>query len=207
MPRKKRPQGTRRPNGASTIYFGKDGYWHGRVTVGFLDNGKPDRRHTQSKDEKEVIRKVAELERERDEGKVRKVGQAWTVEQWLRHWVENISAPSVRPNTLAGYRTAVYRHLIPNLGAHRITKIEPEHFEKMYQKIQKSGLKPATAHHVHRTARTAFKEAYRRGHVPRNPMEFVKAPRIVEEEVEPFDATEIQALIKAALASTAAALG
>ena len=26
----------------------------------------------------------------------------------------------------------------------------------------------------------------------RNPMEFVKAPRVVEEEVEPFEAEEIQ---------------
>jgi hypothetical protein len=34
----------------------------------------------------------------------------------------------------------------------------------------------------------------------RNPMEFVKAPRVVEEEVEPFEAEEIQLLIKAALA-------
>jgi hypothetical protein len=47
MARKKRPEGTRRPNGTGTHYLGKDGYWHGRVTVGVLDNGKPDRRHVQ----------------------------------------------------------------------------------------------------------------------------------------------------------------
>jgi integrase len=124
----------------------------------------------------------------------------WTVGQCPRHWVENISAPSVRPKTLAGNRTAIYRHLIPNFGSHRITNVEPEHFEKLYQKMQKSGLKRATAHHIHRAARNAFREAYRRGHVMRNPMEFVKAPRVVEEEVEPFEAEEIQLLIKAALA-------
>ena len=35
----------RTPNGASSIYLGKDGYWHGRVTVGVRDDGSPDRRH------------------------------------------------------------------------------------------------------------------------------------------------------------------
>jgi integrase len=44
MPRK-RKEGTRAPNGAATIYQGTDGRWHGRVTMGVHDNGRPDRRH------------------------------------------------------------------------------------------------------------------------------------------------------------------
>jgi excisionase family DNA binding protein len=44
MPRKKRADGTRAPNGASSIYFGNyEQCWVGRVTVGVRDNGKPDR--------------------------------------------------------------------------------------------------------------------------------------------------------------------
>jgi hypothetical protein len=43
---RKRNQGTRAPNGASTVYYSEyDGRWHGRVTVGVLDDGRPDRRH------------------------------------------------------------------------------------------------------------------------------------------------------------------
>lgn len=55
MPRKKRPEGSRAPNGASSIYFGQDGKCHGRVTMGVLDNGEPDRRHVGRKTESEVI--------------------------------------------------------------------------------------------------------------------------------------------------------
>lgn len=52
MPRKRRPEGTRAPNGASSIYYSEtDGYWHGRVTMGVRDDGKPDRRHVQAKTE------------------------------------------------------------------------------------------------------------------------------------------------------------
>jgi hypothetical protein len=96
MPRKKRAEGTRAPNGASTIYLGKDGNWHGRVTTGVRDDGKPDRRHVERKTEADVIETIRKLERERDSGKVRKVGQAWTVEKWLLHWLENIAAPTIR---------------------------------------------------------------------------------------------------------------
>jgi integrase len=73
MPRK-REKGTRAPNGASTIYHGSDGCWHGRVTVGVRDNGKPDRRHVKRKTEAEVIRAVRELEKQRDSGKVKRPG-------------------------------------------------------------------------------------------------------------------------------------
>ncbi|MEV5299036.1 tyrosine-type recombinase/integrase [Amycolatopsis methanolica] len=200
MAPRKRPEGTRRPNGASSIYLGSDGKWHGWVTMGVRDNGKPDRRHVQRKSEAEAIEAVRELEKQRDSGRVKKPGRAWTVEKWLTHWFENIAEPSVRHKAANAYRTAVYRHLIPNLGAHRIDKIEPEHFEKLYAKMLASGLKPATAHQVHRTARTAFGEAYRRGRIMRNPVELAKAPRLEEPEIEPFEADEIGQLLVAALA-------
>jgi hypothetical protein len=46
-----------------------------------------------------------------------------TLDAWLSHWLENIAAPTVRPKTYAGYQTAVRRHLIPGLGAHRIDRL------------------------------------------------------------------------------------
>ncbi len=49
----------RRPNGASSIYRGSDGDWHGRVTVGAKADGKPDRRHVRGKTEAIVIRRGA----------------------------------------------------------------------------------------------------------------------------------------------------
>jgi integrase len=186
----------KRPDGASSIYFGKDGYWHGRVTVGVKDDGSPDRRHVMSKvSEAEVIRKVRELEKQRDAGKVRKPGKAWTVKTWLLHWVEEIAKPSVRDTTYSGYEVAVRVHLIPGLGAHRLDKLEPEHLERLYKKMQANGSKPATAHQAHRTLRTALNHALRRGHITRNVATLAVPPRIDEEEVEPYDIEEVQRLL------------
>lgn len=200
MPRKKRKEGTRAPNGASSIYYSEaDGYWHARVPMGTKDDGSQDRRHVQRKDEGELRQKVRELENQRDSGKVRKPGRPWTVAKWLEHWVENIAAPSVRYKTLEGYRTAVYKHLIPGIGKHRIDRIEPENFEKLYAKMQESGAKAGTAHQVHRTVRAALNEAFRRRHITENPVQFVKAPKIEEEEVEPFTPQEAKRIITAAL--------
>jgi integrase len=95
----------RAPNGASTIYKGREGSWHGRVTMGVRDDGRPDRRHVEAMTRAAATRKVRELERQRAAGTAGKPGRAWTVGQWLTHWVETIAAPIVRDNTLAGYRS------------------------------------------------------------------------------------------------------
>ena len=167
---------TRQPNGASSIYFGKDGKWHGRVTVGVRDDGKPDRRHIERKTKAEVTKAVREMERARDDKKLRKPGQSWTLQAWLEHWVENIAKPYVSENTYDGYEVDVRVHLVPGLGAHKLDRLEPEHLERFYRKMQAFGSSAGTAHHAHRTIRVALGEAKRRGHVATNVAEIAKAP-------------------------------
>jgi integrase len=188
----------RQANGRSSIYQGKDGRWHGRVTVGVRDDGKPDRRHVERKTRTAVVEAVRKLEKEREAGKVRKPGQRWTVAQWLTHWVESIAPLAVNENTMVGYGVAVRKHLIPGLGAHRLDRLEPEHIERFYRAMQDKGSKAGTAHQVHRTFRTALNEAVRRGHLTENPVRLAKAPKVAEEEVEPYTVAEVQQLLRAA---------
>jgi integrase len=202
MPRKK---GARAPKGRSSIYLGRDGYWHGRVTMGLKDNGQPDRRHVMRKGDgayDAVVEAVKQLEREREQGTVRAPGsKSQTVADWLTHWLDNIAAPNIRYKTEEGYRTDIHKHLIPRIGAHKMAKIqhEPERFEKVYVDLAKLGYSQHTAQHVHITVRAAFREAKKRKIITENPFEIVKAPRVDEEEVEPFEVEEIQALLTAAL--------
>ncbi|MFH8374762.1 tyrosine-type recombinase/integrase [Streptomyces cyaneofuscatus] len=189
---------TRQPNGRSSIYQGKDGKWHGRVTVGTRDDGKPDRRHVERKTRAAVTAAVRELEKQRDSGAVRKAGRSWTVEAWLTHWVETIAPLAVNENTMVGYGVAVRKHLIPALGAHRLDKLGPEHIERFYGRMQADGRRAGTIHQIHRTFRTALNEAVRRGHLTRNPVQLAKAPRLSEEEIEPYTVDEVKRLLVAA---------
>jgi integrase len=121
------------------------------------------------------------------------------VGDWLTHWIDKIAAPPrVTENTHVGYRVDVEKHLIPSVGAHWLERLEPEHLERLYAKMQDGGLAPGTAHHVHRTVRNALNEAVRRGHLARNPVLLAKPPVLSEEEVEPYDVPEIQRLFEAA---------
>nr|WP_030417314.1 site-specific integrase [Streptomyces sp. NRRL S-1448] len=193
----KRKKGTRRANGETAIYFGKDGRWHARVPMGYKDNGEPYRRHITRTSEDALIEEVKRLEKQRDQGTAQQPGRLWTVEKWLWHWVENIAKDVVSENTYDGYEVAVRVHLVPGIGRHRIDRLEPEHLESLYRRMQKNGSKPATAHQAHRTARTALGEAVRRGHAAKNAAALAKPPRVeeAEEEVEPYSVEEVQSLL------------
>lgn len=197
MPRKPRDN-TRAPNMTSSVYGGADGYWHGRVTMGVRDDGKPDRRHVMGS-ESDVRRKVRELERARDDGNVRKPGKPWTVERWLTHWIDNIAPNGLRESSLSAYAVAVRVHLVPGLGAHRLDRLQPEHLERLYSKMMRAGSKPATAHQAHRTIRTALGEAVRRGHITRNVAAIAKPPSLSDQdEVDPYTVEEVKRLLETA---------
>lgn len=197
MPREKQ---TRNSNGRSSIYHSDaDNSWHGWVTVGVRDNGRPDRRHVRGQSKTVVTEKVRKLERDRDDGKVRKAGQTWTVEQWLRHWLENIVAPpAITENAYDAYESAVRVHLVPGVGSHKLDKLEPEHLERLYRSMVKAGAKPATAHQVHRTIRAALNVALRRKHITENVATLAKAPKVDSEEIEPYSIDDVMRLLQAA---------
>ncbi|OLF04712.1 site-specific integrase [Actinophytocola xinjiangensis] len=202
MARRKR---TRTANGRSTIYLGADGCWHGRVTMGIKDNGKPDRRHIKRKGDgayDAVVEAVQQLENQRKEGvQPTPRDKSQTVAEWLTYWLEEIARPHIRYKTYEGYENDIRKHLVPHIGAHKMARIqhEPERFEKIYSQLAKAGLGQYTRNHVHITARAAFREAKKRKVITENPFEIVKAPRVEEEEVDPYEVEEVRDILEAAL--------
>ncbi|WP_436787911.1 tyrosine-type recombinase/integrase [Yinghuangia sp. YIM S10712] len=197
---KSRESKPRQPNGASSVFLGNDGRWHGYVTVGVKDNGKPDRRHVSSRSRAETVEKVRKLEKARDAGQVRKAGKPLTLEAWLTRWTGELLPLAVdngllSENTVAGYEVAVRVHLIPRLGAHRLTRLEPVHLERCYAAMIKAGSAPATANQAHRTLRVALGEAVRHGLLTDNVAKNAKPPQPGEHEVEPYTVEEIQQIL------------
>lgn len=188
----------RAANGRSSIYPGADGRWHGRVSMGVRDDGRPDRRHVTGRSERDVTAKVRALEQARDAGLITDPGRAPTVETWLDHWLDHIAARSVKPKTLEGYRSIVRAHLTPGLGGHRLDRLQPEHVDALYTRLERGGLAPASVSAVHRVLRAALNEAVSRDRLTRNPVLRAKAPRHDDTEVEPLTAAEALRVLAAA---------
>jgi integrase len=188
---------TKRAKGESSIIKGDDGRWHGYVSMGLKDGGKRDRRHVASVKRADVVRMVRELEEQRDAGVVPPSGRGVTVEQWMNLWIDTIASRKVRPSTLVGYRTCLKRiNLV--LGHHRLDKLQPEHLEAFYTRLEADGLSSTTALLHHRVISRALKVALQRGRVARNVATLVDAPTPRREEAQPLTAAEAKRLLYAA---------
>lgn len=194
--------GTRTPNLRSSVYYSDtDGWWHGWVTVGVKDNGAPDRRHRMGKSEAEVTRKVQALERKRDSGRVAKAGKPPTVAEWLDTWLTTIAPRTVSRGTLdSTYMPKVRRWIVPQLGKHRLDRLQPEHLDAFYTWLAGQGLKPNTILQIHRILSRALKVAWKRGKVTVNVAGLVDAPTGEEVDIEPLSQAEARRILTTAAA-------
>jgi integrase len=188
---------TRKPNLRSSIYEGIDGRWHGRVTMGVKDDGSPDRRHVTGKSETIVTRKVRDLERKRDAGNAANAGRAPTVEQWVATYLDDIAIRKLAPKTHNGYWSLARNWIIPNLGQHRLDRLQPEHLDRLYTKMAEAGKAESHILKVHRVLSRMLEIARRRGKVGRNVAKLLDAPSATETEIVPLDQAEARRVLAA----------
>jgi hypothetical protein len=90
-------------------------------------------RHRSGKTQAEVTRKVQEFERKRDQGKAGKAGRPLTVADWFETWLTTIAPRIASQGTLdSTYEPKVRHWIIPQLGKHRLDRLQPEHLDVFY---------------------------------------------------------------------------
>ena len=194
----------RRPNLRFSIYLGKDGLWHGWVTVGVKQDGSPDRRHRKGKTEAEVTGKVRELEGQRESGRVSRPGRAPTMAAWMAEYLDVVCerlvlSDKMAPRTLADYRSKNRNWIVPLLGQHRLDRLTPEHLDAAYTIMLRRGLSPSTVLKVHRVLSRSLRIAVRRGRVTRNVATLVDAPVAASQEIEPLTREEARRILDVAV--------
>lgn len=231
----------RRGQGEGSIYQMKDGRWRAAISVGYR-NGKPWRKVYTETTRNEVQEKLKRALVDQQMG-LPLVGERETVSKFLKHWIEHVATNKVRPSTLESYRWITEKHLIPNLGRLSLAKLSPQEVQAFLNDRLKSGrqpqpkrnkantvdsvqqplerqspadlsLEPRTVQHIHATLRTALDQALKWDLVARNVAKLVDAPRVRQQEVQPYSPEEAKKLLDAvrddrleALYSAAMALG
>jgi integrase len=195
---------SRRSSGESSIYKDVAGRWHGYVSMGLKKDGVRDRRHVSGSRRTAVVAKVRALETKRDAGTAAAAGKVQSVEQWLDHWCTTIAAVRVRPRTQESYRSIIDHHLNPNLGHHRLDRLQPEHLEKLYADLSGT-LAAGTVLRVHRVLSRALKVAMQRDLIARNVATLVDPPSVRRVEVEPLSRQDARQILETAQAGGGAA--
>jgi integrase len=186
---------SRRGNGEGSIRRRKDGRWEGRYTIHAAEGRK--QKTVYGKTRKEVSEKLTEVMAGRDKGLVFDAGKL-TVGEFLERWLEDVVKPSASHRTYATNAQQVRDHIAPTLGRIKLKDLRKSHIDRLYREKLDSGLSSSTVRRVHAVLHKALEEAVKGDLIPRNPASHANKPKVKQEEIEPLDASQAAAFMKAA---------
>lgn len=171
-----RTKTSRRDRGDGGLHFKTSrGLWIARVDLGIGGDGKRRSREVSSRDYATAVRKLRELRRQvEDHGAA--PTPTMTLTQWVDHWLTQTVAVEKDPKTLAGYRSACETWIKPNLGAHRLDRLEPQHVRDLHKKMRDAGRAESSVLKVHNVLAKCLKDAMGETSLQRNITEHIKRP-------------------------------
>ena len=187
---------TRSANGRSSVYRDSSGIWHGWVSMGRDEKGKPVRRHVRGRTRAVVSERVADLERERASSaglaaaNPRQTPRERRVEGGPRPKAPPTAPPPRSPD-------ALIRTHCQQLRSVKLHEVTVRHIDDLLHHVATT-VSPTTAGNLHRTLRSAFTVAVRRGLVSTNPCRYATVPRVAHVEVEPLSVAEVHRLLSIA---------
>ena len=176
----------------------KDGLWEVRYTAGTdPGTGKPIRKSLYGKTSAEVAEKLRAVTASVDAGTYLEP-QRMPLGDWLEIWL-NEYCGAIKAGTLKAYTDNVKNHIKPGLGAVRLCELQPHDVQRFVNGLQR-GSKPLsskTVKNIHGVLCKALSEAVRIKYIASNPASGCILPKVIREEIHPFEAEEIGAFMDA----------
>lgn len=170
-------------------------YWTAAVELPPGPNGTRRRKVVRRKSKTALLAELSTLRAEL-ESRGDLPTKTQTVAQWFTYWLDEIAAKEVRPNTLAGYRASVHRHIIPAIGTVKLDKLSAAHVRRVHDAILSKGLSSTTALLAHRVMALSLKIAAREGRIGRNPAQLTAPPRRANTALDVLDLDEAVSLLR-----------
>ena len=170
----------RRGHNEGSIYRARDGRWVAAMDLGYVE-GKRKRKPIYGKTRAEVAQKLTVALKARQDGLPQP--RRAVLRAFLDTWLKGIE-PSVRPRTSIRYEEVLRLHVPDSLGKLPLTKLTPEHLQRLYADRLANGLSPASVVKLHNILHGALGQAVRWSLMLRNPADLVDPPRIVQRHVK-----------------------
>ena len=168
----------KRPDGEGTIRKRVDGRWEGIIVVGHKEDGSPIFKSVFAKTKKELVPKLHAIIEEYRGVELTEECRM-TLNEWMEKWMKEYAEPTLRYNTVKGYRTIIENHVAPVLGEKPIRKVTTADVQKLYNS-KKTGDKPLADSYVrrmHMLLHEIMESAVAAHLIPKNPTAGTTVPK------------------------------
>ena len=180
----------RRSNGEGTIYHRADGRWEAALVVDGV------RQRFYGKTRGAVVARLRVALHARDSG-LPTARQSETVGQFLTAWIPTVRS-KIRSGSWRRYEEYVRLHLAQELGAVQLSKLGPDHVQRLQDRLLAKGLSPTSVHQAHSVLHQALADAMRWGRLSRDVAELVRPPRMSPSHMTTLGPEEVLTFLDAA---------
>jgi integrase len=119
-----------------------------------------------------------------------------TVKQWMETWLAEFTG-DVKDSTRTSYRQHMNNHIIPALGAVKLSELTPAACQKFINDLSRvKGLSAKTVKNIHGIMSKALSTAVDVGYIKGNPTERVTLPRVEKKEIHPLTDAQVKAFMQ-----------
>jgi len=186
---------SRNGTGEGSLYQRADGRWAGSAFV-WLTDGRRKRVHVYAATRREAHDKLTEILNQDRRG-IRTPANAWTVADYLDHWLGNAAKVKIRPRTHELYEGIIRLHLKPVIGHIKLRELTIGDVQQMLNALLP---KESTAyvHRIRGVLRAALSRAEREELIFRNVAKLVDLPPERRKPITPWTAEQSTRFLAAA---------
>lgn len=183
------PTSKRAAKGQGSIRQRADGTFEGRTTI----NGE--RKSFYGEKQSDVVRAMRAAKKAADDGTYFEPTR-FTVAKWLEIWINEYVTSSVKPLTLAAYKSQIRTNITPVLGKIKLSVLNATQIQKFYNDLTRvNGLSAKTVKNVHGILHKALQKAVELRYIGFNPADACTLPRIEKKEIQPLTEAEMKAFL------------
>jgi integrase len=187
----------KRGNGEGSIYQREvDARWFGSIVVGFDANGRQKRRTVSAKSRREVVSKLTKLQRDISDGLSPRL-ESITLAQLLTRWHEDVLPRQVRESAQQHYWCVARVHLIPILGAKKLSALTTLDVDGLLAAKARQGCSPSTVRRIRAVLCQAIDQGVRWGYVTRNVAKLSRSPKLPRKEGRTMSPQQVRLFLSA----------
>ena len=195
MPRKS----TRNAQGGGTIRQRPDGRWEARFTVGRdPGTGKQIQRSVYGSTQREVRQKLAQAVAALDTGDYFEPSKM-TLARWVEIWLAEYTGDK-KYLTVKHYKAQCKTHIVPSLGAVKLSELTTPQIQAFYNGLQRSGLAAKSVRNIHGILTKCLSTAVQVGYLRNNPAAAVTLPKVVKKDIQPLTDEQVRDFLRVSAA-------
>lgn len=118
-----------------------------------------------------------------------------TIARWVEIWLQEYTGDK-KYLTVKHYKAQCKTHIVPSLGAVKLSELTPPQIQAFYNGLQRDGLAAKSVRNIHGILTKCLSTAVQVGYLRSNPASMVTLPKVEKKEIHPLTDEQVKDFLR-----------